>query len=82
MEQPIGLTLTGPGGGTWRLEQAKRGRLRVVPGAASDTAAQISGAAIDFPSWATTRTSWRDNGLTITGDEAYATRFLEQTNLV
>jgi hypothetical protein len=81
LDQPIGLGLTGTGGGTWRLEPVGRGRLHVVAGSHAGTAAQITGAALDFPSWATTRTPWRSR-VTITGDAELAERFLDSMNLI
>ncbi|WP_433726927.1 maleylpyruvate isomerase N-terminal domain-containing protein [Nocardia sp. CA-129566] len=83
LDRPIGLTLTGTGGGTWRLEPIGRGRLRAVAGGSDDrTAAQITCAATDFPSWATTRTRWRFHDVAITGDAELAERFLDSIDLV
>ncbi|MEV6339302.1 maleylpyruvate isomerase N-terminal domain-containing protein [Nocardia vinacea] len=82
LDQPIGLTLTGTGGGTWRLEPIGHGRLRVAVGSDDQTATQITSAAIDFPSWATTRTPWRSHSVAITGDTELAEHFLDSINLV
>ncbi|MET8875499.1 maleylpyruvate isomerase N-terminal domain-containing protein [Nocardia sp. NPDC004604] len=81
-DRPIGLTLTGPGGGTWRLEPIGHGRLRAVVGSDAGMAAQITSAAIDFPSWGTTRTPWRSHGVAVTGDAELAERFLDSIDLV
>lgn len=81
LDQPIGITLTGPGGGTWRVEPGRGGRLRVTSGSVTDTAAQITGDVETFPSWSTTRSSWREAGLTVTGDADLATRFLDSIDL-
>jgi hypothetical protein len=35
---------------------------------------------LEFPSWATTRTSWKDHDLTLTGDADYAARFQDTVN--
>jgi uncharacterized protein (TIGR03083 family) len=84
LDRPLVLHLTGDGGGTWRVDPAGRGRLRVggattVP---DGTATTITGAAADFPAWATRRASWRECNLTIDGDTASATRFLDTVHLV
>lgn len=81
-DRPIGLRLTGDGGGAWRLEPAEGGRLYVIAGSDDDSATQITSAAINFPSWATTRTSWRSHEVNIAGDFEYAERFLDSINLV
>jgi uncharacterized protein (TIGR03083 family) len=81
LDQPIGFTLTGPGGGTWRVEPGRGGRLSVTSGRVADTAAQITGDAQPFPSWATTRSSWREAGLALTGDTDLATKFLDSVDL-
>lgn len=75
---PIVFELTGIGGGTWGL--AADGSLSddVVDSAA----ATICGPAEDFPSWGTRRSSWRDADLTLSGDTAAATVFLDSINIV
>jgi uncharacterized protein (TIGR03083 family) len=84
LDRPLGLHLTGDGGGTWRLIPTGRGRLKVAAGtgAPDGTAGTISGSALDFPAWATRRTSWRACAVTIEGDSDYATRFLDTVHLV
>lgn len=81
LDQPIGLTLTGPGGGSWRVEPGRGERLRVTSGSVTDTAAQITGDVEAFPSWSTTRSSWREAGLAVTGDTDLATKFLDSIDL-
>ncbi|HTK64436.1 MAG TPA: maleylpyruvate isomerase family mycothiol-dependent enzyme [Pseudonocardia sp.] len=78
LDRPLSITLDGPGGGTWRIGTDGA----VEQGAGSGTAAQISGASIDFPSWATCRTPWRTHDLKISGDEEYGARFLDAVNVV
>lgn len=82
LDAPLALTLHGPGGDTWRIEPAGKGRLQVRVGSPSGTAAQISGQSLEFPAWSTTRTPWRDSDVKITGDAAVAERFLDALNLV
>ncbi|MFE6861680.1 maleylpyruvate isomerase family mycothiol-dependent enzyme [Nocardia sp. NPDC057668] len=77
---PIALTFTGPGASTWTIEPGSK--LRVVPTTAAAPAAHIHTAATDFPAWSTTRRAWKDCDITIEGDTALATRFLDSINLV
>ncbi|WP_166460418.1 maleylpyruvate isomerase N-terminal domain-containing protein [Mycobacterium paragordonae] len=80
---PVIVELTGVAGGRWRIDPRRRGRLRVTPhGDSRDVVVQIRGASSDFPMWATTRTPWREADLSISGDTAYATRFLDSLNIV
>lgn len=82
VDRPLALTLRGLAGGTWRIEPDHDGLLRVRPGSADGTAAQISGDSLAFPSWATTRTPWREAEVSTTGDADYAARFLDTLNIV
>ena len=78
----MATTLTGAGGGTWRLRPTRRGRLRIQAGVIADDEPHITGAALDLPAWSTTRTSWRDHDLTLSGDADYLARFLDAVKLV
>ena len=82
VDRPLRLTLTGLAGGSWEISPAGSGYLRVAEAAGLDTACEITGATTDFPAWATTRTAWRDAGLTISGDSDYAARFLDAVNII
>jgi hypothetical protein len=82
LESPIAITLKGPGGGTWRIDPGRTGRLRVRPGTATDVAAQLTGEVTAFPSWSTTRTNWRDADVVLAGDTDLATRFLDSLDIV
>ena len=55
---------------------------RPVAIALSGTAAQIDGAALEFPEWGTQRASWRARGVTVGGDADYGARFLDAVNVV
>lgn len=77
-DRMISLTLTGPGGGTWRI--APDGS--VTPGAAGPAAAQITGVAAEFPQWGTRRAGWRDRDVRIDGDRDYAEAFLDTVDIV
>lgn len=78
LDRPLSLTLTGPGGGSWRVDPSGA----VTPGHTEPAAAHITGAAIEFPEWGTTRASWRDRDVTVVGDVDYAAQFLDAVNIV
>lgn len=78
LDRPLAITLTGPGGGTWRVAPGGR----VAPGSTDGSAAQITGVALEFPEWGTQRSGWRDRDVRITGDIDYATAFLDTVNVV
>ncbi|MEV6067908.1 maleylpyruvate isomerase N-terminal domain-containing protein [Nocardia sp. NPDC052001] len=82
LDAPVALTLSGPGGGTWRIEPAPRNRLRVAPGDETGTAARIRAVALEFPLWSTTRRPWTDCEVSVDGDAALGARFLDSINLV
>lgn len=82
LEIPLGLTLDGPGGGTWRIEPLGRGRLRIEPGSYTGTTAQIAGRALEFPQWGTARTPWRECDISIDGDVEWGARFLDTLHIV
>lgn len=82
LDTPVALTLDGPGGGTWRIEPTAKDKLRVQRGKDSGTTAQISGQALEFPGWSTTRTPWRDSDVKVAGDTAIGERILDVLNLV
>ncbi|MBF6327000.1 maleylpyruvate isomerase N-terminal domain-containing protein [Nocardia transvalensis] len=81
LDAPVALTLTGPGGGTWRLEP-RGGRLRVHRGEAAGAAAHIAGLALEFPQWSTRRVPWRACAVAVTGDAELGARVLDSINLV
>lgn len=78
LDRPVSLTLTGPGGGAWRVEPSGA----VTPGHAEPAAAHITGVALEFPEWGTTRANWRDRDVTIAGDVGYGAQFLDMVNVV
>ena len=78
LNRPLAITLTGPGGGTWRI--ARDGSVAV--GAAQPSAAQIVAAAEGFPQWGTARARWRDAEVSITGDADYGAAFLDTVDIV
>lgn len=80
LDRPLGLVLTGPGGGEWTLRPGSP-LLTVEPGLADDVAAQVESDAFAFMLWGTARTPWRESA-TLSGDEAYATKVLDEINIV
>ncbi|MDT5182691.1 MAG: hypothetical protein QOI29_849, partial [Mycobacterium sp.] len=49
LDKPLTLTLTGPAGGSWRINPAGDGRLTVTESAGTAAAAAITGGSTDFP---------------------------------
>jgi uncharacterized protein (TIGR03083 family) len=80
--RPLGLRLTGPGGGEWTIQPAADGgAITVTDGIAGDAAATITSSAHDFVSWGTKRCDWRGCS-TLEGDEDYASHVLDTLNIV
>ncbi len=78
---PIEFTLVGDGGGTWTVAPGKK-RVKVTEGPSAGAAATIEGPAADFPLWGTGRTSWRDAGVAIKGDEAIGAKLLDSMRII
>ena len=77
-DRPLSLTLTGPGGGSWRVDPSGA----VTPGHTEPAAAHITAVAAPFPEWGTQRAEWRARDVTITGDVDYGARFLDVVDIV
>ncbi|MEP7191339.1 MAG: maleylpyruvate isomerase N-terminal domain-containing protein [Actinomycetota bacterium] len=71
------LTLSGPGGNTWWIDNHGL----AAPGS-HNPAARITAPAITFPDWGTQRSSWRDADVEITGNTDLALRFLDTVNVI
>jgi uncharacterized protein (TIGR03083 family) len=79
---PITLTLSGPGGGSWRLAaDGDGGRITVTDGEGSDGVATVTSDGHAFVVWGTCRSSWREH-CTVTGDAAVASTFLDALNII
>jgi uncharacterized protein (TIGR03083 family) len=78
LDRPLGLRLTGAGGGEWTLLPGEP--LAVVPGL-QEPAATATSSAEDFVLWATTRIPWA-SVVRVEGDEGYARRVLDAVNIV
>jgi hypothetical protein len=79
LDRPIGLRLTGPGGGDYTLASAPD-RLVVIEGNA-DVAAVATSPAREFVLWGTKRADWRAS-TTVEGDRDYAAAVLDAVNIV
>ena len=77
LDARVALTLTGPGGGTWWIDQAG-----VLAPSGGPVAAHVTAPAVTFPDWGTQRSSWRDSTVTITGDAELAARLLDAVNVI
>jgi hypothetical protein len=78
LEGPVALTLRGPGGRTVYVGSDGLLTDRVdLP-----AIAEITAGAIEFPSWGTTRTPWREAAVEVVGDQAAAGRLLDSINVV
>lgn len=76
--KPLGLRLSGPGGGEWTIAPATGdGFVEVSEGIADGVAATVSSPATEFVVWGTHRRPWRERDVTIEGDEAFGTSVLD-----
>lgn len=75
--QPVVITLTGAGGGTWTV-----GADGEVAPLRDPAPVHIAGVAVEFPEWATKRVDWRMRDVQIDGDVEYGTTFLDWLNIV
>jgi len=73
----VALPLTGPGGGTWWIDEAG-----VLTPSDGRVAAHVTAPALTFPDWGTQRSSWRDSDVTITGDAELAAHLLDAVNVI
>jgi uncharacterized protein (TIGR03083 family) len=80
LTRPISISLAGVGGGRWRI--GADGGVSAAPDAGGYDAAHITGSAVEFPDWATTRAPWRERDVRIEGDEALAAALLDHLNVV
>jgi hypothetical protein len=77
--RPLGLRLTGAGGGEWTLVPGESS-LTVARGL-QDPGATATSAAADFVLWGTTRTPWRAS-VQVDGDPEHAERVLDRIDIV
>jgi hypothetical protein len=80
--RPVGLSLTGPGGGTWTIKPAvDDGPVEVADGLDGEVAATITSSTDDFVVWATRRRPWKGQSVELSGDDAYAAEVVEAIHL-
>jgi uncharacterized protein (TIGR03083 family) len=80
---PVEVTLVGPGGSTWTVEPGgARGRVVARQGGSGRAVATIEGDAATFGVWGTGREPWRGAGVSVKGDDALGTRFLDAVRII
>lgn len=80
ISQPLGLRLTGPGGGEWTI-RTEGSEIVVAEGIAGDVVATVESSAHDFVRWGTQRCDWREC-CTVEGDRDRAAIVLDTLNIV
>ena len=84
VSRPLGLRLTGAGGGEWTIRPRREGEeptIEIVDGIGDDVAATVESSAHDFVRWGTQRCDWRDCCV-VSGDQVYAADVLDTLNIV
>ena len=77
LDARVALTLAGPGGGTWWIDEAG-----VLPPSNARSPPTSPPPHRPSPDWGTQRSSWRDSAVTTTGDTDLAARFLDSVNII
>ncbi len=79
LDRPLGLRLTGPGGGEWTVLPGEP--LPTVAEGLDAPAATVTSPATEFVLWGTKRADWRPSS-TVDGDAAYAASVLDALDIV
>jgi uncharacterized protein (TIGR03083 family) len=79
LDSPVGLRLTGPGGGEWRLSRGREGGVEVEEAPAPESSA--TSPATEFIVWGTGRRPWRERPVELAGDAAYVSSVLDAIRL-
>jgi uncharacterized protein (TIGR03083 family) len=79
LDKPLGLVLTGPGGGEWTIGPGSP--LLTIADGLDSPAATVTSAATEFVLWGTTRSEWR-SACSLDGDQDYAATVLDAVNIV
>ncbi len=79
LDRPLGLRLTGPGGGEWSVVPGEP--IPTVSEGLDATAAIVTSPATEFVLWGTKRADWRPSS-SVEGDDAYAATVLGALNIV
>ena len=84
VDRPVNLVFEGAGGGTWVLRPpAEEGGVVVIEeGSDPSAAATVTSTPHDFVCWGTKRRPWREQGVRVAGDEAYAASILDAVNVI
>lgn len=84
VDRPVSLVMEGPGGGRWVLRPPAdaSSALVIEEGSDASAAATVTSTAHQFVSWGTKRRPWRDSGVRIEGDAAYAATILDAVNVI
>lgn len=80
---PLGLVLTGAGGGEWTIRPPRGDDplVGVTPGVDDDVRATATGRAVDLVLWGTWRRPWHELGVTVEGDAAFAAPILDAIHI-
>lgn len=81
VRRPLGLRLTGVGGGEWTILPAGDDGLISIADGITDVASTVTSSAHDFVAWGTKRSDWRAC-CALDGDETYAASVLDALNIV
>ena len=76
---PIGLVLTGPGGGSWTIAPGPGDEIRIEHSTTSGT--MVRSPAPEFILWGTARQPWRASDVELIGDSDYAATVLDEIHL-
>jgi uncharacterized protein (TIGR03083 family) len=80
---PVEVNLVGPGGSTWTVEPGgDKGAVVTRQGSSGRAGATIEGDAATFGVWGTGRQPWRTGGVSIKGDDALGSRFLDGMRII
>jgi uncharacterized protein (TIGR03083 family) len=83
VDRPLNLVLEGPGGGAWTIGPGSPYvTIQETNTDRGDAAVTVTSNAHDFVSWGTKRRDWRDSGVRVDGDAAYAARVLDAVNVI
>ena len=79
LNRPLGLRLSGPGGGEWTVLPGEP--IPTIADGLAEPAATVTSPATEFVLWGTKRADWRASS-TVDGDDAYAATVLDALNIV
>ena len=82
VDRPLNLVFEGPGASTWvvRPPVEAGGFVVIEPGRDAAAVATVTTGGHEFVQWGTKRRDWRESGVQLEGDEAYAASVLDAFN--